>query len=170
MCIRDRQEKFAGTSVEKLTPAEKRDLSKFVERQAKKTAAQAEQSAELEKELEVEKKRRLFAEFERSTDVVHVINMHHQTRLLAGKIFKLVDRTLTTHQKNPEKLTTEKLINVLESVIFDVDKIRKVAAFASKAKFNLKTNKANLDLLQFCLLYTSPSPRDATLSRMPSSA
>ena len=24
--------------------------------------------------------------------------------------------------------------------------------------------------LQFCLLYTSPSPRDATLSRMPSSA
>ena len=26
------------------------------------------------------------------------------------------------------------------------------------------------DLYQFCLLYTSPSPRDATLSRMPSSA
>ena len=26
------------------------------------------------------------------------------------------------------------------------------------------------DMIQFCLLYTSPSPRDATLSRMPSSA
>ena len=26
------------------------------------------------------------------------------------------------------------------------------------------------DLVQICLLYTSPSPRDATLSRMPSSA
>ena len=26
------------------------------------------------------------------------------------------------------------------------------------------------DVLNFCLLYTSPSPRDATLSRMPSSA
>ena len=26
------------------------------------------------------------------------------------------------------------------------------------------------DNLRFCLLYTSPSPRDATLSRMPSSA
>ena len=26
------------------------------------------------------------------------------------------------------------------------------------------------DELSFCLLYTSPSPRDATLSRMPSSA
>ena len=26
------------------------------------------------------------------------------------------------------------------------------------------------DLVEVCLLYTSPSPRDATLSRMPSSA
>ena len=26
------------------------------------------------------------------------------------------------------------------------------------------------DLINICLLYTSPSPRDATLSRMPSSA
>ena len=28
----------------------------------------------------------------------------------------------------------------------------------------------NLDLLESCLLYTSPSPRDRTRSRMPSSA
>ena len=30
--------------------------------------------------------------------------------------------------------------------------------------------KANADKEYVCLLYTSPSPRDATLSRMPSSA
>ena len=29
---------------------------------------------------------------------------------------------------------------------------------------------ANTQLANLCLLYTSPSPRDATLSRMPSSA
>ena len=33
------------------------------------------------------------------------------------------------------------------------------------SKFNIKSN-----LISYCLLYTSPSPRDATLSRMPSSA
>ena len=33
--------------------------------------------------------------------------------------------------------------------------------------FHASLNSANL---QICLLYTSPSPRDATLSRMPSSA
>ena len=31
-------------------------------------------------------------------------------------------------------------------------------------------NKIPMPLLSDCLLYTSPSPRDATLSRMPSSA
>ena len=33
-----------------------------------------------------------------------------------------------------------------------------------------KQQSAVMALLYICLLYTSPSPRDATLSRMPSSA
>ena len=32
------------------------------------------------------------------------------------------------------------------------------------------TGKFSITLDEICLLYTSPSPRDATLSRMPSSA
>ena len=35
--------------------------------------------------------------------------------------------------------------------------------------FDFETVKKNIED-KFCLLYTSPSPRDATLSRMPSSA
>ena len=37
---------------------------------------------------------------------------------------------------------------------------------------SIRNGKANLrdGYCSFCLLYTSPSPRDATLSRMPSSA
>ena len=33
-----------------------------------------------------------------------------------------------------------------------------------------KINEYDFDVIISCLLYTSPSPRDATLSRMPSSA
>ena len=33
-----------------------------------------------------------------------------------------------------------------------------------------KANAADTNMVKTCLLYTSPSPRDATLSRMPSSA
>ena len=36
--------------------------------------------------------------------------------------------------------------------------------------YTVNTLEEHLDMLMVCLLYTSPSPRDATLSRMPSSA
>ena len=41
---------------------------------------------------------------------------------------------------------------------------------ANKKGVNLKNTVLNKDDIKICLLYTSPSPRDATLSRMPSSA
>ena len=34
----------------------------------------------------------------------------------------------------------------------------------------LSIDSVEIPIYQICLLYTSPSPRDATLSRMPSSA
>ena len=37
-------------------------------------------------------------------------------------------------------------------------------------KEDVKNKDLWLELYNLCLLYTSPSPRDATLSRMPSSA
>ena len=39
-----------------------------------------------------------------------------------------------------------------------------------KLWYSLKYNKQLLMLIEGCLLYTSPSPRDGLLSRMPSSA
>ena len=56
-----------------------------------------------------------------------------------------------------------------QKVVFEVDKgankieIRE----AVQRLFNVKVTDVHT---QVCLLYTSPSPRDATLSRMPSSA
>ena len=42
-------------------------------------------------------------------------------------------------------------------------------AFANTASIGFSTQN-DIVIPYFCLLYTSPSPRDATLSRMPSSA
>ena len=43
-------------------------------------------------------------------------------------------------------------------------------ANAAKPEENVETTSVGGEALKSCLLYTSPSPRDATLSRMPSSA
>ena len=48
---------------------------------------------------------------------------------------------------------------------FGIDKI--IWAVTKKNPFK---NKSSLSLDKSCLLYTSPSPRDSALSRMPSSA
>ena len=48
----------------------------------------------------------------------------------------------------------------------DVD----LAVSSAKKAYNTWSFSPKEERIKFCLLYTSPSPRDATLSRMPSSA
>ena len=57
----------------------------------------------------------------------------------------------------PENETTDLLYEVEDTYTVDIDLIRAIVRFDSGD-------------LQTCLLYTSPSPRDRTRSRMPSSA
>ena len=58
-----------------------------------------------------------------------------------------------------------KSVNAVKEA-YDKDKL--IAVFSQKSP-DTKTPGLD-DLYRTCLLYTSPSPRDATLSRMPSSA
>ena len=115
--VENLQGKFEGTSVGQLTPAEKRDLSKFVERQSKEIAAKEETSKRLDQKLNVETKRRLFAEFESSTDVDRILKMHHQTRLLAGQAFKTLNDTIRRYRVSPEKWTSEQLVEIMEQLL-----------------------------------------------------
>ena len=54
-------------------------------------------------------------------------------------------------------------------VIYNVDKAKHGFAVTFKIKFDQR-DRDYKEPRYICLLYTSPSPRDATLSRMPSSA
>ena len=50
-----------------------------------------------------------------------------------------------------------------------MDEMGRIILQETASVFSNKWNYRR-DISEFCLLYTSPSPRDATLSRMPSSA
>ena len=65
-----------------------------------------------------------------------------------------------------------KLIDISESLVKEYGKAAKLTPNTIQTYFN---REGTLPFIarhqnQICLLYTSPSPRDATLSRMPSSA
>ena len=79
--------------------------------------------------------------------------------------YKSEDRNLEIYLKNPNKIEQQKFI-VQE--IFDEEFVVSWADMNSSLFSALKVERNVMFII--CLLYTSPSPRDATLSRMPSSA
>ena len=66
-----------------------------------------------------------------------------------------------------EKITNQPFINHGKNVLEIGPGMGVLTNFLIKKKINLKLIEIDNEA---CLLYTSPSPRDATLSRMPSSA
>ena len=58
----------------------------------------------------------------------------------------------------------------INSLLPVVEKLRSENDFAEIIPVSAKTGKNINELENICLLYTSPSPRDVHLSRMPSSA
>ena len=154
------QDRFKGMSAAQLTPADKRDIFHFLEKREKQFAAQksflkrenielTKQKVETERKLNVETKRRLFAEYESTADQQRILQMHHQIGLISGMLFKLFNRAIRNYRKNPASITKADLFELVEQSIFDIDKIRKVSKFASKASFNIATNRINEDLIQF---------------------
>ena len=75
-------------------------------------------------------------------------------RAIATELAKL-GCSITVMARNPERL---------ESVVRELD------TEASQQHAMIVADFSEAAQVKICLLYTSPSPRDATLSRMPSSA
>ena len=72
-------------------------------------------------------------------------------------------------EKNPEK-KKEPCLSFVEKTNSEICALLKKQLKLTKSKILMKSKENSLKDLTSCLLYTSPSPRDATLSRMPSSA
>ena len=98
--------------------------------------------------------------------------LHHQLKLLKIEVAKV---QAEIREKKNETLLTESLLNsTIEDLRLSNLKIRKLRREQLDAKAKeIQFREKQLEQItssMTCLLYTSPSPRDATLSRMPSSA
>ena len=75
----------------------------------------------------------------------------------------------TDEQKATDYTNMGSSVTVINNLIAgDVSVIGDITE--AKRKEKVKRNYASLEVVKACLLYTSPSPRDGLLSRMPSSA
>ena len=150
------EEKFDGTPIDKLRPSEKRDLSRFISRQAKELAQKNQTNrglemkvGEVKKELQSEQKKRIFAEFESTADQARIIQLHHQIGLVAGALLKRMDRVVRRYRKDESTYSKADLFNVIEASLFEIEKIQNVSKLASKADFDISTNRVREDMLQF---------------------
>lgn len=150
------QDKFYGTPIDKLKPSEKRDLSKFISRQAKELAQKNRTNENLQqkvglatKALQSERKKRLFAQFESTADQTRIIQLHHQVGLVAGALQKRMNRVVRLYRNNENSYSKAQLFEVIEASIFEIEKIQNVAKLASKAGFDISTNRVREDLIQF---------------------
>ena len=95
-------------------------------------------------------------------------NSHRALPPIIGADYSVDEASITDFKEiflsTPE---SDKLFQIWFSKQNDPDETN---AFLSKLKYFSLSTPTIMALFLFCLLYTSPSPRDATLSRMPSSA
>ena len=100
----------------------------------------------------------MYVDAERKSNVVSVIYDTESPELARAVVESMIDQYKATHARIH---TTE------GSLSFFGDQLVQLKQRVKDASEALRISK---DKLGLCLLYTSPSPRDATLSRMPSSA
>ena len=97
--------------------------------------------------------------------VLQVDRSRHQRRLTPSPMQKIRQKVFTIGHSNH---TLEELVELLRE--HGVDALADVRS-APYSRFNPQFNREPFAAaLKACLLYTSPSPRDGLLSRMPSSA
>ena len=92
------------------------------------------------------------------------------------KLQKIVSRLQELHPKEID-LSLDRIQSLCKKLGNPQDKIKAISIVGTNGKYStiqamfsiLKEANFNCNIYT-CLLYTSPSPRDATLSRMPSSA
>ena len=97
-------------------------------------------------------------------------NLFLSVLILPGLLFGM------HHEKNPIifyldlEIADGKSDGVEQFVDYLVTAVNETEPKTMYYKYWISEDKKNVSLMEVCLLYTSPSPRDNTTSRMPSSA
>lgn len=154
--VDDFVENSAGKLFRDLSPSEKGAFREIIEQERLRTekALADRDLAEVQRDIAeqraaTEKKRSLF--LEELADPAQTLDalITHVVKQLSGAVEADIKTTLAIYYRNPDAITKEDLIDVLENTIKDIAVIKESATMASKAGFNLKVTSMHADLYEF---------------------
>lgn len=150
--VDDLMDRVSDKSVYELTPSEKRDLKKYVQRHDSALAQKTKTNTEYKQVIEVEKKRRLFAESHQTTDEKRVRYLQHLVGNLSEKVHDdLYD--ILKKESSDRPLSKEDIIKTIKKSYFDVGQIKKLSQIITKANFDMMSNNIRHDVFTYIEQY-----------------
>lgn len=147
--------------IKKLTQAERRfgelrksaaEAVKIADRERAASEAAIERAETAEAKAEIERRRSHFLEASVKVDSQTILNLHHQVTIYAVDVAQQIENFLdaTTGQK---AIPRETVLAAMEQIAFLNKKVLAVTRFASKANFQLDSEKVNGDITAFITEY-----------------
>lgn len=150
------KEKVADKQVYDLSPTEKRQVKKFVERVDTSLRAAAASTDEFKKSATTERKRRLFLEAQSKPDSIKNKELVHHMRLLSDKIdFELNEAMRTIQKHSASNLIHSEITSRIQSALFNNEKLSKLAGVVALADFDMMSDSITEDVFSYVEQYVS---------------
>lgn len=126
-------------SVYDLTPAEKRDVKKYIDRQDALVTQKEQTNKDYKRKITVERKKRMYAESNPKTDSVRYREITHHIENETTEIQKELRDALDLGRHRSEE-NFERALETIEAALFRVNKIQKLSKIITKSSFDLMSD------------------------------
>jgi signal transduction histidine kinase len=133
------KERVKNKSVYDLTPAEKKDVSKYIDRQDAIITQKEKTNKDYKQKVIVETKKRMYAESNPKTDSVRYREITHHIENETKEIHKELREALDYGRHRSEE-NFERALETIESALFRVNKIQKLSKIITKSSFDLMSD------------------------------
>jgi len=137
--IDDLKERVEGKPVYELTPAEKRDVKKYIVRQDAIVAQKEKTNKDYKQQIVVETKKRMYAESNPKTDSIRYREITHHIENETTEIHKELREALKLGRHRSED-NFERVLETIEGSLFRVNKIQKLSKIITKSNFDLMSD------------------------------
>lgn len=137
--IADLTERVKDKSVYNMTPAEKRDVKKYIVRQDAIISQKEKTNKEYKQQIVVETKKRMYAESNPKTDSVKYREITHHIENETTEIHKELREALSIGKHRSEE-NFERVLETVGAALFRVNKIQKLSKIITKSNFDLMSD------------------------------